>query len=63
MQLFVILPNQYYNFFWYIKMYKIGHDNKKITIKLKNDRPDLDPSKDKYMCDETVQKSYDPNLR
>ena len=44
-------------------MYEIGHDNKKIIIKIKNDRPDLDPSKDKYMCDETVQKSYDPNLR
>ena len=44
-------------------MYKVGHDNKKIIIKLKNHRPDLDSSKDKSMCDETVQKSYDPNLR
>ena len=27
-------------------MYKIGH-KKKMNIKLRNDRPDLDPSKDK----------------
>ena len=43
-------------------MYKIGH-KKKINIKLRDDRSNLDPSKDKYMCDETVQKRYDPNLR
>ena len=43
-------------------MYKIGH-KKKIIIKLKNDTPGLDPSKDKYMCDEKVQKRYDSNLR